>query len=179
MEEMEYKSFLAEHARDVLPRVGITEGSTILDFGCGSGDYVIPAARLVGSGTVYALDSNAEVLETVRTRCSQAGLKNVEMIQSSDLDTRLPTAWVDTILLFDVIHAVDDPRRLLQELDRVLRPGGTVAVYPMHVDNAAVTARMQKIGFELASEHYDGHILCFKRSSEMQDALDDEAASHG
>lgn len=178
MDEMEWKSFLAEHAHEVLLRVGITAGSAVLDFGCGSGNYVIPAARLAGSGRVYALDKDPESLQTVRNRCSEAGLHNVEMIQSTDLDTRLPTAWVDTILLFDVIHAVDDPRRLLQEMERVLKPGGTMAVYPMHVDNAAITGMMRELGFDLVSEHYDGHILCFKRAPGITDA-DDETVRSG
>ena len=160
-------------------RVGITRGNAVLDFDCGSGNYVIPAAHLVEGGTVYALDSDPETLEKVKARCSEAGLHNVEIIQSDDLDTRLPSAWVDAVLLFDVIHAVDEPRRLLEEMDRVLKPRGTVAVYPMHMDNTEVIRMMRELDFELAAEHYGGHILCLQRTQEMPDPVDDEPVTGG
>ena len=41
----------------VIRDTGITTGHTVLDFGCGAGNYTIPAAKEVGPrGTVYAVD---------------------------------------------------------------------------------------------------------------------------
>jgi len=41
----------------VLRAVGVRGGLTVLDFGCGSGNYSIPAAKIVGEkGKVYTLD---------------------------------------------------------------------------------------------------------------------------
>ncbi len=144
--------------------VGVGDGSSVLDFGCGAGSYVLPAARLVGSGRVYALDRKADVLETVKERCKDSGLFNVEVILSENLHTGLPTSSVDTILLFDVIHAVDDIRRLLREMDRVLKPGGMVSVHPMHIGNGEVVRHMNRSGLRLVSEHYKGNVLCFARA---------------
>ena len=42
---------------DVLKEVGIEPGFCILDYGCGSGSYIVPLAELIGtSGEIYALD---------------------------------------------------------------------------------------------------------------------------
>jgi len=44
---------------DILKEVGIKPGFYILDYGCGSGGYTIPAAQMVGeSGKIYALKRN-------------------------------------------------------------------------------------------------------------------------
>jgi ubiquinone/menaquinone biosynthesis C-methylase UbiE len=45
--------------RDVVKEVGIREGFSVLDFGCGPASYVKAVAELVGkSGKIYALDIN-------------------------------------------------------------------------------------------------------------------------
>ena len=47
----------------LLKDVGIKAGQVVLDFGCGSGTYTVPAARTVGDkGKVYALDKDSKVL---------------------------------------------------------------------------------------------------------------------
>ena len=48
-------------ALEVLRRIGIKKGQTVLDFGCGYGAYTIPVAEIVGEqGRVYALDKDKE-----------------------------------------------------------------------------------------------------------------------
>jgi len=61
MKESEWKNWLREHIREVLIEAGIEEDQRVLDFGCNSGAYTIPAARLFGKeGKVYAIDKNSE-----------------------------------------------------------------------------------------------------------------------
>jgi len=55
--EFRFKSWLDKNAYEFLAEVSVNKGQSVLDFGCGSGTYTIPAAKLVGeSGRVYALD---------------------------------------------------------------------------------------------------------------------------
>ncbi len=54
-----------------LEEAGIREGMQVLDFGCGPGSYVVPAAQMVGnSGTVYALDVQQTALTMTRERAA-------------------------------------------------------------------------------------------------------------
>ena len=57
-EEEQFKhQFLDKNPSQVLFEIGIRKGHVVLDHGCGSGTYTIPAAKLVGDeGKVYALD---------------------------------------------------------------------------------------------------------------------------
>jgi len=55
---------IESRAIELLERIGISKGQTVLDFGCGYGIYTIPVAKIVGKqGRVYALDK--EVPETL------------------------------------------------------------------------------------------------------------------
>jgi cobalt-precorrin-6B (C15)-methyltransferase len=56
----------------------------VLDFGCGSGTYTIPAAKAVGAtGRVYALDINPRALDRVERKAERAGLRNIVRIDAS------------------------------------------------------------------------------------------------
>jgi precorrin-6B methylase 2 len=73
----------------LLKDVGIEAGQVVLDFGCGSGTYTVPAARIVGDkGKVYALDKDSEVLNKLMQKAQLAGLNNVvRMDTHGELET--------------------------------------------------------------------------------------------
>ncbi|MBE9483077.1 MAG: hypothetical protein IMY88_05280, partial [Chloroflexi bacterium] len=51
------ENWIEEAGEKFLKDIGIKRGQKVLDFGCGSGNYTIPAARIVGEqALVYALD---------------------------------------------------------------------------------------------------------------------------
>ena len=110
--------------RKVLEEVGIQSGFNVLDYGCGSGSYVVPAAKLVDpSGKVYALDIHPLAIEKVKKLVSKKDLTNVETIQS-DCKTGLDDNSIDVVLLYDTFHEIGDPDGVLRELHRVLKTGG-------------------------------------------------------
>lgn len=107
----------------------IEEGQTVLDFGCGTGDFTIPAAEIVkDSGKVYALDYFRRQLEIVGRRIKKRGLKNVEIIQSDEI-TNLPDESVDVVWMCDVLHEIAEKRRVLTEMHRILKSEGALAIY--------------------------------------------------
>lgn len=72
MEGTEWNEWLREHIEKVLIGIGIEKNQKVLDFGCGSGAYTIPAAKLVGKkGKVYALDKDAEALKTLKEKAKR------------------------------------------------------------------------------------------------------------
>lgn len=69
---------------EVLRKIGVRKGQTVLDFGCGRGNYAIPAARIVGEeGRVYALDKDQRALDELMQRVERERLRNVTRIDTS------------------------------------------------------------------------------------------------
>ena len=76
-------------AFEVLERVGINRGQIVLDFGCGSGMYTIPATKIVGEqGRVYALDKDKKALDELMQKGEPTGLRNIER-----MDTPFISVW--------------------------------------------------------------------------------------
>jgi len=134
--EMEFREWLTDHATEVLTKVGIRKAQIILDYGCGSGTFTIPSARIVGKqGKVYAFEARPDLLERIKERAGDEGLTNIETVLSdrSKPNTGLQDASVDVILVYDMMHEVGNRLELLQELHRVLKGDGILSVFPMHM----------------------------------------------
>jgi ubiquinone/menaquinone biosynthesis C-methylase UbiE len=70
-------------------------------------------------------------VEGVTKKVQTANLKNVRVVKGDALNTQLATESLDAVLLFGVIPAPMLPmERLLSEMHRILKPGGTMAVWP-------------------------------------------------
>jgi demethylmenaquinone methyltransferase/2-methoxy-6-polyprenyl-1,4-benzoquinol methylase len=126
---LRYRFFGAD---GILQGAGVKPGLTVLEIGCGTGYFTIPAARLLGEqGHLVSMDALEMSVEAVTKRVREAGLGNVEVLRGDALDTRLADERFDIVLVFGVIPAPMLPMpRLLAEMRRVLKPGGVLAVWP-------------------------------------------------
>ena len=107
----------------------VQEGQSFLDYGCGTGSFTIPAAKIVGkTGKVFALDYFPRQLEMVERQSQKEGLSNIETILS-DRSTGLPDECIDVIWMCDVLHEIKERRAVLKELHRVLRSEGVLAIH--------------------------------------------------
>ncbi len=136
------KRWLEEVGERCLREVGIRKGHVVLDFGCGSGNYTIPAARIVGEeGRVYALDKDRRDLDKLMQEAESEGLKNVERMETSEeLKIDLEDESVDEVLLYAILHyyyfpKAGDRRRMLREVYRILKPSALLSVYPTHLQS--------------------------------------------
>ncbi len=109
----------------------IKSGQTVLEVGCGTGFFTIPAARMVGeTGRLIAMDPLSDYVDLVRGKTRQARLNNVEVVRRDALHTGLDTASVDLVLLFGVVPFPTLPlSRLLPEMHRILKVDGRLAVW--------------------------------------------------
>ena len=114
-----------------LQGAGIQPGQTVLEVGCGTGFFTIPAAELIGDqGCLVAMDALSDYTKLVSNKVQAAGLKNVRVVKRDALDTGLDTASIDKVLLFGVIPFPFLPlNRLLPEMNRILKTEGTLAVW--------------------------------------------------
>lgn len=83
--------------------VGINKGQIVLDFGCGSGYYTIPATKIVGDkGKVYALDKDRNCLRKVMRAAELQKLENIHAIETSgELKIPLEDESVGVVLLYE------------------------------------------------------------------------------
>ncbi len=113
----------------LLRSLGLKEGDTLADIGCGPGFFTLPAAEIVGAaGLVIAADVQGEMLSTVRSRVAEKGYTNVHVMKSSELDVPLPPDSVDVVLLAFVLNEVEHRSSFLHRMARLLKPEGRVAV---------------------------------------------------
>lgn len=115
-------------ADSLLARVGVTPGEVIVDFGCGPGYVATQLARLTGSeGHVHAVDLNAAFVERARAVAAETGRADrVTVHHSLDERVPLPDGSVDRVYAKNVLEYVPDLHAVLEELHRVLHPGGTM-----------------------------------------------------
>jgi len=143
-----------------LQRIGIKSCQSILDFGCGSGTYTIPTAKIVGKqGNVYALDKDKNALDNLMKQAKLGGLKNIRrMATSGGLSINLPDESVDVSLIFDVFHRyyfpqIEDRKRLLDEIYRVTKINGFISVWPKHMESE-VRAEIEGANFYMEREYF-------------------------
>lgn len=138
---------------DILREVGIRPGSSVLDYGCGPGGYILALADLVGpTGQIYALDLNPAAIGATQKLARRKKIQNVRTIHS-DCSTGLPDRSVDTVLLYDTFHLLFQPDEILQELQRVLKEEGVLSFSDHHMEEQDIVAGVAGSGrFELTNK---------------------------
>jgi ubiquinone/menaquinone biosynthesis C-methylase UbiE len=122
-----YRVFRDPH--EVLKTAGLASGQDVLEVGCGPGFFTVPAARMVGEqGTVHALDINPLALERVRQKVERESVTNVCTMLADAGQTGLAGESFDLIFVFGLGHLVGGADRMMAELHRLLRPGGTLSI---------------------------------------------------
>lgn len=155
-----------EHVTLLLDNLGLEEGMSVCDLGCGNGYHALRIARRIGpEGTVYGVDVQPQMLSMLRRRAEREGLTNIERIVGTVADPRLEPDTCDLVLLVDVYHELSYPEQMLASIRAALRPGGRVAlvefraedpdvpIKPLHkMSKAQIRREWEANGFEILSE---------------------------
>jgi ubiquinone/menaquinone biosynthesis C-methylase UbiE len=130
-----HRGFRTKRAESDLRSLGLKEGFTVLDFGCGTGVYTIAAARIVGeNGLVHAVDLHPTSLEMVEKKAGELGLGNIETIYS-DLETGADPGSVDAVIFYNVLRGSKKASALLSEAHRIIKPKGILLVRQARMSN--------------------------------------------
>jgi ubiquinone/menaquinone biosynthesis C-methylase UbiE len=113
------------HPADKILGPYVTEGMTVLDFGCGFGHYALGMARLTGaSGQVFAADVQQKMLDKTMARAIKAGLEGIiRPLHCASQGIGVSTE-MDFVLASNSLHETPNPAAALAELFAVLKPGG-------------------------------------------------------
>ena len=108
----------------------LTGGETVLDLCTGTADLAIALSRRRrGAARVVGIDFAARMLEHAACKLDARGLgSRIGLVRGDAMCVPLPAASVDAATIAFGIRNVEDPRRTLEELHRVVRPGGRIAI---------------------------------------------------
>jgi SAM-dependent methyltransferase len=111
---------------------GLKEGETVIDLGSGAGFDVFLAAKKVGeTGKVFGVDMNEDMLSKARSIAAKTNATNVLFVHAQITSIpEVPGATADWIISNCVSTLVpeDEKQKVFDEMFRLLKPGGRVAV---------------------------------------------------
>ena len=128
---------IADYLDKQLRDYGIKEDLSILDFGCGQGNYTIPMAQIVGgNGKVYVIDKDKTKLNQLLVIAKKVKVdKTIEILESEgQFDFDLSSESVDLVMLFNVSCCIigqdnyPEFQKLIHELHRLTKKDGKLII---------------------------------------------------
>ncbi len=124
---------------ELVSRLRITSGSTVVDLGTGIGTLLEHLSRAVGpGGRIIAEDIHSDFLDYARKRTGAAHLSNVEFVLGTEVDPKLPDNSADLVVVVDAYHHFDYPEQMLAAIKRSLRPAGRLGIVEYHKKRGAM-----------------------------------------
>ena len=116
---------MAGERRMALEMLDVAPGDAVLDVACGPGNFSRAFARAAGGGLVVGLDASATMLaQAARER----SLGEVAYVRGDAGDLPFRDGAFDALCCFAALYLIDEPLRAVDEIVRVLAPGGRVAL---------------------------------------------------
>jgi len=159
-------------ANDLIRLATLRPGERVLDVGCGTGIVARLASQQVGSnGAVAGLDVNPGMLEVARL--TTPADMSIEWHKGSAENMPLPDEAFDVILCQLSLQFMADKLGALQEMRRVLVPGGRLILSvpgPTEKTFAVLAEAMERnIGFEAAG--FVNHVFSLHDTTEIQQLI--------
>lgn len=128
-----------EAPAQALQLIDIQPGMVVADVGAGTGYMTIRLAGLVGpAGRVYANDLQPRMLQIIQEKAERERLSNVEVVEGTETDARLPDDTIDLALLVDVYHELWHPQEMLESIRRSLKPGGSLVLVEYRKEDPSI-----------------------------------------
>jgi phosphatidylethanolamine/phosphatidyl-N-methylethanolamine N-methyltransferase len=110
--------------RRAVAEVNRLPGRRVLEVGVGTG---LALPHYTADKRITGIDLSADMLALAKARARREGLTNVEALLEMDAEaTSFADATFDIAVAMFVASVVPHPRRLLEEMRRVVRPGGRI-----------------------------------------------------
>lgn len=155
----------------IIAYLKLDSNDKVADLGAGNGYFAIPIARGTNN-TVYAVDIETKMLAMLKENATKERLNNIDYIISDLEDIQLPDNAVNKVLVSLVIHEVTNLEAALNEIKRIVKPGGEVLLIewkaidtlsgpPLHekISSSEMLEFMNNVGFnteviDLNAVHY-------------------------
>jgi phosphatidylethanolamine/phosphatidyl-N-methylethanolamine N-methyltransferase len=125
----------------VVRSLGIEPGARVLEMGVGTG---LSLGAYPAHCKVTGIDLAPDMLERAQERIDRFGYRHATVEQGDALDLRFPDDSFDYVMAFHVISVVPDPQRMLEEAQRVCKPGGVLVIINHFRSPHPMIARLQR-----------------------------------
>lgn len=98
----------------------LTDLGEVLELGCGTGIFTEALARKATG--LIATDLSDELLEKAKMRLERDA--SVTFKKENCMNLSLPTGKFDSVFMANLLHVIEDPRKVVQESHRILKAGG-------------------------------------------------------
>lgn len=113
----------------VFEAMGVKPGAVVADVGAGDGFFTVRLAKAVGAqGRVFAVDIAPDVLRRLRARTASDQLSQVEVIEATADDPKLPAGTLDAVLIVNAYHEMKAFKDILAKLKSSLKPDGRLVI---------------------------------------------------
>jgi arsenite methyltransferase len=121
-------------------------GERVVDVGCGAGMDSLIAAKKVGpDGRVIGVDMTPSMLEKARHAAEEMGRANVEFREGYAEALPVEDGWADVVISNGVLNLMPDKTAALEEMSRVLKPGGRLQIGDILVQKSVPESAKRKI----------------------------------
>ena len=153
-------------------RLQLRPEDRVLDLGCGEGRHAI-TARLETDADVVGLDLSGADLQTARSRAAEFGSgpdasRSILWVRGSGLALPFDDATFNKVICAEVLEHVPDYEQVLREIQRVLKPGGVLAISVPRFFPEWICWRLSDAYHQVEG----GHVRIF-RSARLRRAVED------
>jgi FkbM family methyltransferase len=127
-----------ENTTLLLKNLAVKPGMVIADIGAGSGYHSALLSKMVGSGKVFAVDVEPEMIAYLNERIKQKKLSRIVPVLSTEQKVSLPENTIDIMLLVDVYHEFSYPYEMALSMRSALKPGGKLVLVEFRSEDSTV-----------------------------------------
>ena len=114
---------------EVFNQINLKEDMIAVDFGCGSGGWVIPLARKLNKGKIYAIDILEEPLSALKGKIEDMKIFNIETMKADvEKEVLIMDTSVDLVLMTNLLFQTEDKEAVFKEADKILKENGKILI---------------------------------------------------
>ena len=141
----------------ILGQLNLDKTMIAADFGCGSGGWTMPLAKILSEGRVFAVDLIKGPLLALESKAKLEKLLNIQT-QTANVErgTKISSGSCDLVLATNLLFECENKRGVIEEAKRVLKPGGRILVIDWKKsasfgprDRAVLPGEIKKIAAEV------------------------------
>lgn len=129
---------MEENTSLLLKNLAVKPGMVVADIGAGSGYHSALLSKMVGTGKVFAVDVEPEMIAYLNARIKQEKLSRIVPILSTEQKVPLPENTIDMMLLVDVYHEFSFPYEMALSMRAALKPGGKLVLVEFRAEDPTV-----------------------------------------
>ncbi|TAL72651.1 MAG: class I SAM-dependent methyltransferase [Bacteroidetes bacterium] len=95
---------------------------TVLECGCGTGTITVEIAN--NAKEIHAFDISAGMIDIAKEKAYKRKIENIDFVQTTIFDERYKRESFNFVIVFNVLHLLEDKQKVIKRIEELLKPGG-------------------------------------------------------